>query len=158
LLLFSTHEQKLQRKSCHISSCSVPICSTLNAPTVNTSFVSAKCHCSNAVYTAAFHKTPGNRSTFTADTIKWRGRRRERERKREREREKKVARAASVSEGPVLESQPRDRLSDSGVRGSNQQCLQEDANWKSTKSYATNVSFRTLGRLLSTVILSFDST
>jgi len=79
-------------------------------------------------------------------------------RSEKREREKKVARAASVSEGPVLESQPRDRLSDSGVRGSNQQCLQEGADWKSTKSYATNVSFRTLCCLLSTVILSFDST
>jgi hypothetical protein len=64
------------------------------------------------VYIAALHKTPGNRPTVTVNANGTVG-------KRERQKEK-VARAASVSEGPVLESRPRDRLSDSGVRGSNQ--------------------------------------
>jgi hypothetical protein len=64
----------------------------------------------NPVYTAALHTTPGNRPTFTVDTNGAVG--------LKKIKEKKMARTASVSEGPVLESRSRDRLSDSGVRGS----------------------------------------
>ena len=69
----------------------------------------------NAVYTAAFDKTPGNWPTFTVDTNGAVGLK-----EKKRKEKKNVARTALVLEGPVLESQPRDRLSDSGVRGSNQ--------------------------------------